>query len=150
MDAAATPLDGDDQGQGRVLLPGELISAVDIYYRSAAIVSRVVKTYMSSSWFLASLFTIVDAMECKNPVPASLESPAELELSWRRREALGAATTRNRKWETTHRASSRRPATATSLRDDAWIQRYRNSSGIFLIWSIYSGMDPINPIYNGP
>ena len=42
--ATAAPLDGDDQRQGRVLLPGELVSAVDVYHRGAVVVSRVVKT----------------------------------------------------------------------------------------------------------
>jgi hypothetical protein len=42
--ATAAPLDGDDQRQGRVLLPGELVSAVDFYHRGAVVVSRVVKT----------------------------------------------------------------------------------------------------------
>uniref|UniRef100_A0A0E0K0P9 F-box domain-containing protein n=1 Tax=Oryza punctata TaxID=4537 RepID=A0A0E0K0P9_ORYPU len=84
--AAAAPLDGDDQRQGRLLrLPGELVSAVDVYHRGgAAVVSRVVETSTLSSWFLTSPFC-VDAVECKNPVPAAsvaLASPAELELSW--------------------------------------------------------------------
>ncbi|KAL5212661.1 hypothetical protein ABZP36_023508 [Zizania latifolia] len=73
---AAAPLDGDERR-----LPGELVSAVDVYCRGAAVVSRVVETSTSSSWFLASPFC-VDAVECKNPVPAPSVSPAELELSW--------------------------------------------------------------------
>uniref|UniRef100_A0A0D3GZ19 Uncharacterized protein n=1 Tax=Oryza barthii TaxID=65489 RepID=A0A0D3GZ19_9ORYZ len=47
--AAAALLDGDDQRQGRVLLLGELVSAMDVYHRGAAVVSRVVETSMSSS-----------------------------------------------------------------------------------------------------
>ncbi|XP_052144568.1 probable F-box protein At2g36090 [Oryza glaberrima] len=79
--AAAAPLDGDDQR-----LPGELVSAVDVYHGGAAVVSRVVETSTSSSWFLASPFR-VDAVEGKSPAPApasvaSSWSPAELELSW--------------------------------------------------------------------
>ncbi|KAF0934251.1 hypothetical protein E2562_023612 [Oryza meyeriana var. granulata] len=77
VNAAAAPLDGDDQRP----LPGEIVSAVDVYHRGAAIVSRVVETSTSSSWFLTSPFC-VDVVECKNPVTAASVSPAELELSW--------------------------------------------------------------------
>ncbi|KAG8059059.1 hypothetical protein GUJ93_ZPchr0002g23899 [Zizania palustris] len=73
---AAAPLDGDERR-----LPAEIVSAVDVYHRGAGIASRVVETSTSSSWFLASPFCI-DAVECKNPVPVSSVSPAELELSW--------------------------------------------------------------------
>ncbi|KAM3279492.1 hypothetical protein ACQJBY_046706 [Aegilops geniculata] len=66
-------------------LPGELISAVDIYQNGALrpLFSRVVETSTSSSWFLSSPFR-VDAVECKNPVPVRVASfsPSELELSW--------------------------------------------------------------------
>lgn len=46
--AAAALLDGDDQRQGRVLLLRELVSAMDVYHRGAAVVTRVVETSMSS------------------------------------------------------------------------------------------------------
>ncbi|XP_020179561.1 probable F-box protein At2g36090 [Aegilops tauschii subsp. strangulata] len=66
-------------------LPGELVSAVDIYQNGTPrpLFSRVVETSTSSSWFLASPFR-VDAVECKDPVPVRVASfsPAELELSW--------------------------------------------------------------------
>ncbi|KAM3261729.1 hypothetical protein ACQJBY_052430 [Aegilops geniculata] len=66
-------------------LPGELISAVDVYRNGSPrpLFSRVVETSTSSSWFLSSPFR-VDAVECKNPVPVRADSlsPAELELSW--------------------------------------------------------------------
>ncbi|KAF7061963.1 hypothetical protein CFC21_068613 [Triticum aestivum] len=66
-------------------LPGELISAVDIYQNGSPrpLFSRVMETSTSSSWFLASPFR-VDAVECKDPVrmASASFSPAELELSW--------------------------------------------------------------------
>ncbi|KAF7061964.1 hypothetical protein CFC21_068614 [Triticum aestivum] len=68
-------------------LPGELISAVDVYHTENGaprpLFSRVVETSTSSSWFLASPFR-VDAVECKDPVrmASASFSPAELELSW--------------------------------------------------------------------
>ncbi|EMS56496.1 hypothetical protein TRIUR3_12274 [Triticum urartu] len=39
------------------------------------------RTSTSSSWFLTSPFR-VDAVECKDPVPAASFSPSDLELSW--------------------------------------------------------------------
>ncbi|XP_006648698.2 probable F-box protein At2g36090 [Oryza brachyantha] len=77
----AAPLDGDDRLRLRLPLPGELVSAVDVYHRGAPIASRVVETSTLSSWFLTSPFC-VDAVDCKNPAPAASVSPAELELSW--------------------------------------------------------------------
>ncbi|KAE8814875.1 putative F-box protein [Hordeum vulgare] len=69
-------------------LPGELVSAVDIYQNGASrpLFSRVVETSTLSSWFLSSPFR-VDAVECKDPPVRTAEdsasfSPAELELSW--------------------------------------------------------------------
>lgn len=71
----AAPLAGAER------LPGKLVSAVDIYHKGEPLLSRVVETSTSSSWFLTSPFC-VDVVECKNPVPACSVSPAELELSW--------------------------------------------------------------------
>uniref|UniRef100_J3LXP6 Uncharacterized protein n=1 Tax=Oryza brachyantha TaxID=4533 RepID=J3LXP6_ORYBR len=68
-------------GGGDGLLPTELVSAVDVYYRGAPLLSRVVETASSSSWFLGSPFR-VEAFECKKPVADAVLSPAELELSW--------------------------------------------------------------------
>ncbi|RLN03115.1 hypothetical protein C2845_PM13G06030 [Panicum miliaceum] len=67
-------------------LPAELVSAVDVYHRGAPLLSRVVETPASSSWFLTSSFR-VDVVECGSPAPAGRGlgrgmSPAELELSW--------------------------------------------------------------------
>ncbi|PAN06333.1 hypothetical protein PAHAL_1G256200 [Panicum hallii] len=67
-------------------LPAELVSAVDVYHGGAPLLSRVVETPASSSWFLTSPFR-VDAVECGSPAPAGPSlgrgvSPAELELSW--------------------------------------------------------------------
>lgn len=67
-------------------LPSGIVSAVDVYHRGEPLLSRVVETCASSSWFLASPFR-VDAVECKGPaVPvgraAAAAAPAELELSW--------------------------------------------------------------------
>ncbi|KAL6634224.1 hypothetical protein ACP70R_026895 [Stipagrostis hirtigluma subsp. patula] len=72
--AAAAPLDQ---------LPGELVSAVDVYHGGVPLLSRVVETSTSSSWFLTSPFC-VDAVECnKTPAPIGRAvPPAELELSW--------------------------------------------------------------------
>ncbi|XP_062185484.1 probable F-box protein At2g36090 [Phragmites australis] len=62
-------------------LPGELVSTVDVYCRGAPLLSRVVETPASSSWFLGSPFR-VEAVERKKPAPEAVPSPAELELSW--------------------------------------------------------------------
>jgi hypothetical protein len=64
-------------------LPSELVSAVDVYHRGAPLLSRVVETSTSSSWFLTSPFC-VDAVEHnKTPTTApALLLPAETELSW--------------------------------------------------------------------
>jgi hypothetical protein len=65
-------------------LPADLVSAVDLYHRGAPLLSRVVETSASSSWFLTSPFR-VDAVECKSPAPVgatAAAAPAELELSW--------------------------------------------------------------------
>ncbi|CAD6250786.1 unnamed protein product [Miscanthus lutarioriparius] len=75
-----------------VPVPSELVSAVDVYHRGEPLLSRVVETSTSSSWFLTSPFC-VDAVECKSgpagAVPiigraaaAAVPAPAELELSW--------------------------------------------------------------------
>ncbi|XP_062223166.1 probable F-box protein At2g36090 [Phragmites australis] len=75
----AVPLSGAESQQQ---LPGELVSAVDVYHSGAPLLSRVVGTSTSSSWFLTSPFC-VDAVECKNPAPVGRTvPPAELELSW--------------------------------------------------------------------
>jgi hypothetical protein len=65
-------------------LPSELVSAVDVYHRGAALLSRVVETSTSSSWFLTSPFC-VDAVEHDDRTPAAAPAlllPAETELSW--------------------------------------------------------------------
>ncbi|KAK8448780.1 hypothetical protein SEVIR_7G100201v4 [Setaria viridis] len=67
-------------------LPGELVSAVDVYHRGAPLLSRVVETPASSPWFLGSPFR-VEAVERKRPAAtdaasAASPSPEELELSW--------------------------------------------------------------------
>ncbi|RCV06679.1 hypothetical protein SETIT_1G182300v2 [Setaria italica] len=88
VDAAAdaAPLAGPE-------LPSELVSAVDLYHGGAPLLSRVVETAASSTWFLSSPFR-VDAVECKSPAPivglglgpgragGAVAAPAELELSW--------------------------------------------------------------------
>ncbi|KAF8686645.1 hypothetical protein HU200_043472 [Digitaria exilis] len=62
-------------------LPAELVSAVDVYYRGAPLLSRAIETpASSSSWFLSSPFR-VDAVESKSPSAAAM-APADLELSW--------------------------------------------------------------------
>ncbi|XP_062225586.1 probable F-box protein At2g36090 [Phragmites australis] len=68
-------------GEGELELPGELVSAVDVYCRGAPLLSRVVETPASSSWFLGSPFR-VEAVEHKKPALEAVSSPAELELSW--------------------------------------------------------------------
>ncbi|EES12134.1 hypothetical protein BDA96_06G080800 [Sorghum bicolor] len=89
-DAHPFPTAAGAGGCGLLPLPvpaGELslVSAVDVYYRGAPLLSRVVETPASSSWFLASPFR-VEAVERKKPAPeaaaAAPFSPAELELSW--------------------------------------------------------------------
>ncbi|KAL6899824.1 hypothetical protein ACP4OV_006482 [Aristida adscensionis] len=80
--ASAAPLAGADDGHQQ--LPGELVSAVDLYHNGELLLSRVVETATSSSWFLASPFC-VDAVECKSPARIAAQAvppPAELELSW--------------------------------------------------------------------
>jgi hypothetical protein len=77
-DAVPVAAAADDQS---LPLPGDLISAVDVYHKGTPIFSRVVETSTSSSWFLTSPFR-VDAVDCKNPVPAASISPSDLELSW--------------------------------------------------------------------
>ncbi|GJN27688.1 hypothetical protein PR202_gb15730 [Eleusine coracana subsp. coracana] len=63
-------------------LPERLVSAVDVYARGAPLLSRVVETPTSSSWFLGSPFR-VEAVERRKPEPAApIPCPAELELSW--------------------------------------------------------------------
>ncbi|OEL34764.1 hypothetical protein BAE44_0004220 [Dichanthelium oligosanthes] len=77
-DAAAPGVSG---GEGELGLPGELVSAVDVYHRGAPLLSRVVETPASSPWFLGSPFR-VEAVERKGPDAAAAPSPGELELSW--------------------------------------------------------------------
>jgi len=79
--AAAAPLAEADEAPGALQLPAELVSAVDVYHRGAPLLSRVVETHASSSWFLTSPFR-VDAVECGSPAPGPGRAPAELELSW--------------------------------------------------------------------
>ncbi|CAL5032234.1 unnamed protein product [Urochloa decumbens] len=73
-------------GVGELRLPGELVSAVDVYCGGAPLLSRVVQTPASSPWFLGSPFRI-EAVDRKRPPATSPEAttttaPAELELSW--------------------------------------------------------------------
>ncbi|KAG8081908.1 hypothetical protein GUJ93_ZPchr0014g47252 [Zizania palustris] len=73
---------GELGGEGGGHLPPELISAVDVYYRGAPLLCRVVETPTSSSWFLGSPFR-VEAVDCRKPAAGeTVLSPAELELSW--------------------------------------------------------------------
>ncbi|KAL6650640.1 hypothetical protein ACP70R_009565 [Stipagrostis hirtigluma subsp. patula] len=78
---SADAVGGGEEGGGR--LPRELVSAVDVYCGGTPLLSRVVETPASSSWFLGSPFR-VEAVERKTkPAPAvAVPSPAELELSW--------------------------------------------------------------------
>ncbi|GJN03011.1 hypothetical protein PR202_ga20408 [Eleusine coracana subsp. coracana] len=68
-------------------LPDRLVSAVDVYARGggAPLLSRVVETPASSSWFLGSPFR-VEAVERRKPPEtepaAPITCPADLELSW--------------------------------------------------------------------
>ncbi|CAD6244464.1 unnamed protein product [Miscanthus lutarioriparius] len=88
-DASSAPMARAEAEQ--LPVPSELVSAVDVYHRGVAVLSRVVETSTSSSWFLTSPFC-VDAVECKRPagaVPivgragaAVAVAPAELDLSW--------------------------------------------------------------------
>ncbi|CAL5017104.1 unnamed protein product [Urochloa decumbens] len=73
---------------GELRLPGELVSAVDVYCRGAPLLSRVVETPASSPWFLGSPFRI-EAVDRKRPPATSPEAtataaaaPSEMELSW--------------------------------------------------------------------
>jgi hypothetical protein len=62
-------------------LPGRLVSAVDLHHRGVCIMSRVVETDASSSWFLGSPFR-VDALVQEGFTAPSAIAPAELALSW--------------------------------------------------------------------
>ncbi|KAM0840655.1 hypothetical protein ACQ4PT_059511 [Festuca glaucescens] len=66
-----------------LLLPENLVSAVDVSYRGTPLLSRVVETPgCSIPWFRGSPFR-VEAVDCKKPAPVAPPfSPAELELSW--------------------------------------------------------------------
>ncbi|CAN6241834.1 unnamed protein product [Urochloa humidicola] len=85
-EAAAGVAGGDGDGE---LLPGELVSAVDLYCGGAPLLSRVVETPASSPWFLGSPFR-VEAVDRKRQPPAAPESittaaatpAADMELSW--------------------------------------------------------------------
>jgi hypothetical protein len=90
--ADAYPFPSPDAGGGAAAdaslfdlqLPGRLVSAVDVYRGGAPLLSLVVETPTSSSWFLGSPFR-VDAVERRKPPEeeAAAASPAaELELSW--------------------------------------------------------------------
>ncbi|XP_052173441.1 probable F-box protein At2g36090 [Diospyros lotus] len=71
--------------------PPELISAVDIYHKGAAIFSKVQETETLSAWFLCSPFRI-DALDPKNFISTTIRHPddgssctqlgAEMTLSW--------------------------------------------------------------------
>ncbi|KAF0891878.1 hypothetical protein E2562_011277 [Oryza meyeriana var. granulata] len=80
-DAYSFPCPDAGELGGGGLLPSELVSAVDVYYRGAPLLSRVVETPASSSWFLGSPFR-VEAAECKKLAAEKVLPPAELELSW--------------------------------------------------------------------
>lgn len=76
--AATAPLDSQ--------LPGDLISAVDIFHRGTHIFSRVIRTETSSPWFRGSPF-LIDATDNHKaeqtlPLPMAMTSPEELTLSW--------------------------------------------------------------------
>ncbi|KAF8715524.1 hypothetical protein HU200_027181 [Digitaria exilis] len=74
-------------GAGELRLPGQLVSAVDIYCRGTPVLSRVVETPASSPWFLGSPFR-VEAVERNRPAPpgttttAAAPSPEGMELRW--------------------------------------------------------------------
>ncbi|KAJ1279398.1 hypothetical protein BS78_04G153300 [Paspalum vaginatum] len=81
----AAPIDHAAAPTSPVLLPSDLVSAVDVYHRGGAtpLLSRVVETSASSSWFLASPFRV----DCTAGPPATAAgaaapAPADLELSW--------------------------------------------------------------------
>ncbi|OQU85064.1 probable F-box protein At2g36090 [Sorghum bicolor] len=82
-DAFPFPCDASSAELLPVPVTSELVSAVDVYHRGEPLLSRVVETSTSSSWFLTSPFC-VDAVECKShaAVAVPAHAPAELELSW--------------------------------------------------------------------
>jgi hypothetical protein len=64
--------------------PAELVSTFDLYHRGVPLLSHVMETSASSSWFLTSSFR-VGAVECKSPAPVgttTTAAPVKLELSW--------------------------------------------------------------------
>ncbi|CAO2042199.1 unnamed protein product [Urochloa humidicola] len=83
----SSAVDAAGGGDGE-LLPGELVSAVDVYCGGAHLLSRAVETPASSPWFLGSPFRI-EAVDRKRQPPAgaapeatTITAPAEMELSW--------------------------------------------------------------------
>ncbi|GJM85174.1 hypothetical protein PR202_ga01602 [Eleusine coracana subsp. coracana] len=63
-------------------LPGELVSAVDVYYRGTPLLSRVVSTPTTSSWFLTSPFCVDAVARDTQQGHVAAPAAAEMELSW--------------------------------------------------------------------
>ncbi|VAI29671.1 hypothetical protein VPH35_089152 [Triticum aestivum] len=62
-------------------LPARLVSAVDLHHNGVSIMSRVVETDASSTWFLGSPFR-VDALVQEGFTSPSPVTPGDLRLSW--------------------------------------------------------------------
>ncbi|XP_003576302.1 probable F-box protein At2g36090 [Brachypodium distachyon] len=62
-------------------IPRRLVSAVDLWHGGKLIMSRVVETDATSSWFLGSPFRI-DALQQEGFTAPNPISPAELSLTW--------------------------------------------------------------------
>ncbi|XP_042410526.1 probable F-box protein At2g36090 [Zingiber officinale] len=69
-------------GDGESSLPSELISAVDLRHRGSVVLSLVVETDTSTSWFMAAPFRIDADAERKGEGGSAVFSPEELTLSW--------------------------------------------------------------------
>lgn len=102
---ASFPCDSDEEAS----LPSELISAVDLRYRGSVILSLVLETDTSTSWFRAAPFRLEADVERKDGGDSFFLSPEELTLSWividpQRRRAVSATSRRpvgvNRHWIT--------------------------------------------------
>ncbi|XP_074576907.1 putative F-box protein At2g36090 [Curcuma longa] len=99
------PCDSDEEAS----LPSELISAVDLRYRDSVILSLVVETDTSTSWFRAAPFRLDADVEKKDDGGSLFFSPEELTLSWividpQSKRAVSATSQRpvavNRHWIT--------------------------------------------------
>ncbi|XP_074578902.1 putative F-box protein At2g36090 [Curcuma longa] len=86
-------------GDGESSLPSELISAVDLRHRGSVVLSLVVETDTSTSWFMAAPFRIDADVERKDEGDSAVFSPEELTLTWvvidpHRRRAVRATSLR--------------------------------------------------------